>query len=314
MKVVALAGGIGGGKLLRGLIRAVAPRDVTAIVNTGDDITMHGLRVCPDLDSVTYWLGGEFDRERGWGRRGETFRATEELARFDRDAAWFGLGDLDLATHLYRTRSLAGGMSLSEVTGRIAARFGVAARIVPMSDDPVETRIDVACLGAEMDLHFQEYWVQRGGHDNVKGVRFSGAAMARPAPGVLESIAAADAIILAPSNPVVSIGPILAVPGLREALVERRDVCVGVSGIVAGAPLAGMADRLMPAAGIEVTAAGVATHYRELVSGFVIDERDGDLAGRVSGLGIRVAVTDTLMTNDTRAEAVSRAALDLLKP
>ena len=313
MKVVALAGGIGGGKFLRGLVRAVAPRDVTAVVNTGDDLTMHGLRICPDLDSVSYWLGGAFDRERGWGRRDETFRATEELRRFDPDGAWFGLGDLDLATHLFRTRLLHDGLTLSEVTARVAARFGIAARILPMSDDPVETRIDVVCLGQELDLHFQEYWVRRGGRDEVKAVRFVGAAEARPGPGVLEAIRDADAIVLGPSNPVVSMGPILAVTGVREAIARKRDVSVGVSGIVAGAPIGGMADRLMPAVGIEVTAAGVATHYRELISGFLIDRRDRDLAGRVSALGLRVGATDTVMTDDARAESVARSALELLR-
>jgi LPPG:FO 2-phospho-L-lactate transferase len=312
MEVVTLTGGIGGGRFLRGLVRAVPPRRVTAVVNTGDDITMHGLRVCPDLDSVTYWLGDAFDRERGWGRRGETFRATEELGRFDPDASWFGLGDLDLATHLFRTALMADGMSLSEVTKRVAARFGIATRILPMSDDPVETRIDVVDLGHELDLHFQEYWVRRGGRDHVKGVRFAGAVHARPAAGVLEAIETADVVVLAPSNPVVSVGPILSVPGIRDAVERRREACVGVSGIVAGAPIAGMADRLMPALGIEVTAAGVATHYAELISAFLIDERDRELAGRVTALGIRVGVMDTVMRDDARAEAVARSALELI--
>lgn len=312
MRVVALAGGVGGGKFLRGLIRAVAPREVTAVVNTGDDITIHGLRVCPDLDSVTYWLGDVFDRERGWGRRGETFRATQEIGRFDPEASWFGLGDLDLATHLFRTSLLHEGLSLSEVTDRVAARFGVSAQILPMSDDPVETRIDVVDLGQQLDLHFQEYWVQRRGMDQVKGVRFAGATRARPAAGVLEAIEAADALVLAPSNPVVSIGPILAVPGIRDAIARRRDVCVGVSGIVEGAPLAGMADKLMPAIGIEVTSAGVAAYYAELISAFIIDERDRDLADRVTALGIRVGITDTVMRDDARAEAVARSALELV--
>jgi LPPG:FO 2-phospho-L-lactate transferase len=314
MKVVALAGGIGGGKFLRGLVRAVPPNDVVAVVNTGDDLWMHGLRICPDLDSVTYWLGDAFDRERGWGRRDETFRATEELRRFDPEAAWFGLGDLDLATHLYRTRLLAEGRSLSEITALVAARFGIIARILPMSDDDVTTRVDVVSFGQEMDLHFQEYWVQRGGQDDVKGVRFQGLDAARPAPGVLEALAEADAIVFAPSNPVVSIGPILGVPGIREAIEARRDVAVGVSGIVGGAPLAGMADRLMPATGLEVTAAGAASAYQGLLRGWLIDERDRELAPRIErDLGIRVAITDTIMVDDDAAEAVARAALRLLE-
>jgi LPPG:FO 2-phospho-L-lactate transferase len=314
MKVVALAGGIGGGKFLRGLVRAVPPTDVVAVVNTGDDVWMHGLRICPDLDSVTYWLGDTFDRERGWGRRGETFRATEELRRLDPEAAWFGLGDLDLATHLYRTRLLGQDRSLSEVTSLVAAAFGVATPIVPMSDDEVITRVDVVSFGRELDLHFQEYWVQRGGRDDVKGVRFAGIESARPAPGVLDAIAHADAIVLAPSNPVVSIGPILAVPGIRDAIAARRDVVVGVSGIIGGAPVAGMADRLMPAAGLEVTAAGVAGAYAGLLHGWLIDERDRELAPRIErDLGIRVAIADTVMVDDAVAEAVARATLELLQ-
>ncbi|HEY8019387.1 MAG TPA: 2-phospho-L-lactate transferase [Actinomycetota bacterium] len=310
MKVVALAGGIGGGKFLRGLVRAVAPTDVTAVVNTGDDIVMHGLAISPDLDSVTYWLGDEFDRERGWGRRDESFRATEELRRFDAEGAWFGLGDLDLATHLYRTRRLAEGATLSEATARIAARFGITTRILPMSDDVVTTRIDAVSAGVELDLHFQEYWVQRRAADDVKGVRFHGADTARPAPGVLEAIAAADVVVIGPSNPVVSISPILAVPGIRDAVEARRDRVVGVSGILGGAPLAGMADRLMPAVGLEVTAAGAAAAYDGLLVAWVIDERDRELVPRIErDHGVRVAITDSVMVDDAAAEALARTAL-----
>lgn len=312
MHVTALAGGIGAGKFLRGLVRAIAPADVTVIVNTADDIRMHGLHVSPDVDSVTYWLGDAFDRERGWGRRDETFRATEELRRFDADAAWFNLGDLDLATHLFRTRLLAEGRTLSEVTARIAARFGVASRILPMSDDPVTTRISAVALGRELDLHFQEYWVQRHAHDDVKAVRYEGVEGASPAPGVLEAIGSAETIVVCPSNPVASIGPILAVPGIREALSARRDRVVGVSGIVGGAPLAGMADKLMPVAGVEVTAAGAAECYRGLLAGWVIDEVDRALAPGIEATGVRVAVTDTIMTDDAKAEALARTALGLL--
>lgn len=310
MKVVALAGGIGGGRFLRGLVRACAPHDVTAVVNTGDDIVLHGLSISPDLDSVTYWLGDVFDRERGWGRRDESFRATEELRRFDADGAWFGLGDLDLATHLYRTRLLASGATLSHATERITARFGIAARVVPMSDDLVTTRIDAVASGVELDLHFQEYWVQRRATDEVKGVRFHGADHATPAPGVLEAIAGADAVVIAPSNPVVSISPILAVPGIREAVRARRDRVVGISGILGGAPLAGMADRLMPAMGLEVSAAGAASTYSGLLAAWVIDERDRDLAPRIARQEeVRVAVTDSVMHDDDGAAALARTAL-----
>jgi LPPG:FO 2-phospho-L-lactate transferase len=313
MRVTALAGGVGAGKFLRGLVRAVPPADVTVIVNTADDISMHGLHISPDLDSVTYWLGDVFDRERGWGRRDETFRATEELRRFDADAAWFGLGDLDLATHLYRTRLLAEGLSLSHATARIVARFGIAARILPMSDEPVTTRVDVVSFGRELDLHFQEYWVKRHAQDEVKAIRYEGLAEARPAPGVLEAIGGADAVVICPSNPVASIGPILAVPGVREAVADRRDRVVGISGIVGGAPLAGMADRLMPVAGVEVTAAGAAECYRGLIGAWVIDEADRALEPRIEAMGLRVGVTDTIMADDLVAEALARTALDLLR-
>lgn len=313
MKVVALAGGIGAGKFLRGMARAVPGDDLTVIVNVADDYDVHGLRVSPDPDSVVYWLGDVFDRERGWGRRGETFRATEELRAFGAEQSWFNLGDLDLATHVLRTDLLARGATMSEVTARIAERFGVGARILPVTDDRVTTRIAAvdARTGEELDLHFQEYWVGRRGEDLVKDVRYEGVVSARPAPGVLTSIADADAVVLCPSNPVVSLGPILAVPGVRDALVARRAEAAGVSGIVGGAPVAGMADRLMPAVGMEVTAAGAAAAYDGLIAGWVIDVRDRDLAPRIEARGMRVRVTETIMTDDRGAEALARATLDL---
>jgi LPPG:FO 2-phospho-L-lactate transferase len=281
---------------------------VTAVVNTGDDIDVHGLRVCPDLDSVTYWLGDAFDRERGWGRRGETFQATEELAAFDPDAAWFGLGDLDLATHLFRTRSLADGLTLSEVTARVAARFDIDVTILPMTDRPVATRLDVVAEGRELDLHFQEYWVRRGARDDVKAIRFEGVSAAPPAPRVLDAIASADVLVICPSNPVVSIGPILAVRDIRAAVAARP--VVGISPIVGGRPLAGMADRLMPVVGLEVSAVGAAHAYRDLLDAWVLDGADEDLAARVHAeIGVRVAVTDTVMRDDDVAEQVARTAL-----
>jgi LPPG:FO 2-phospho-L-lactate transferase len=314
MKVVALAGGIGAGKFLRGLSRVVPGDDLTVIVNVADDVVVHGLHVSPDPDSVTYWLGGVFDRDRGWGRAGETFRATEELRAFGADDAWFNLGDLDLATHILRTEMLARGATMSQAIERIAARFGVRARLLPVTDDPMETRIDAvdAVTGAELDLHFQEYWVGRRGADTVKNVRYEGAEEARPAPGVLQTIGEADAVLVCPSNPVVSIGPILAVAGVREAVVARRARGAGVSPIVAGAPVAGMADRLMPAMGLEVTAAGVAAAYADLLGGWVIDRRDASLAARIEALGLRVGVTDTIMVDDGAAERIARTALGLI--
>ena len=312
MGVTALAGGIGAGKFLRGLRRVVGDEHLTVVGNTGDDLVIHGLRVCPDLDSVAYWLSGAGDRDRGWGRGGETFRATEELRRLAPDRAWFGLGDLDLAVHLLRTGRLDEGATLTTVTAEIAAALGLRVRLLPMSDDGVTTRVIVATSEGERDLHFQDYWVRGGGRDPVRAVRYEGAAAARPGPDVLEAIANADAVVVCPSNPVASIGPILAVPGVRDALAARRPTVVGVSGIVAGAPLGGMADRLLPAVGAEVSALGAARCYEGFLGGWLVDARDRDLAPAISATGITVGVADTIMTDDDVAEAVARAVLGLL--
>lgn len=312
MKIAALAGGVGAGKFLRGLVRVVPPEDVTVVVNTGDDILVHGLHVSPDLDSVTYWLAGVADRERGWGRAGETFRSTEELRRLGVEGSWFGLGDLDLATHLLRTRLLSEGMPLSGATAEITRTFGVAVRLLPMTDDPVTTRVDVIDdAGRPLDLHFQEYWVQRGARDPVKAIRYEGAELARPGPGVIEALTDADVIVICPSNPIASIDPILAIPGVAAAVAAGRDRAVGISPIVAGAPLRGMADRLLPVAGVEVSAAGVAAYYasRELIGAWVIDETDRDLAPRVRGAGVRVLVTDTIMVDDDASERLAEATV-----
>jgi LPPG:FO 2-phospho-L-lactate transferase len=263
---------------------------------------------------VTYWLADVADRDRGWGRAGETFRATEELRAFRAPGAWFGLGDLDLATHLFRTRLLADGRTLSEATEAVARRFGLRLRLLPMTDDPVTTRVDVVDgSGRALDLHFQEYWVLRGARDEVKSVRYSGADLARPSPGVIDSIHEADAVIICPSNPIASIDPILSVPGIRDALGARRQRAVGISPIVGGAPLRGMADKLLPVAGVEVSAAGVAEHYLGLIGGWVIDRVDARLVGRVERLGLRVAVTDSIMVDDRAAERLAHAALRLLR-
>jgi LPPG:FO 2-phospho-L-lactate transferase len=313
MRVTALAGGIGAGKFLRGLTRVVPGSGLTVVVNVADDVTVHGLHVSPDPDSIVYWLGDAFDRERGWGRRDETFRTTEELRTFGAADAWFSLGDLDLATHLFRTALLNRGVPLSEVTARIAARFGVDAGILPVTDERVVTRVEAldAATGEPVDLHFQEYWVGRRAADRVRGVRYDGAAQARPGPGVLDAIAGAEVVVVCPSNPVVSIGPILAVPGVREALQEHPRV-TGVSPIVGGAPVAGMADKLMPAVGIEVSAAGVAEHYAGVLDAWLIDRTDAEALARIRSLGLRTGVADTIMTDDGRAEAVARAALELV--
>lgn len=312
--ITALAGGVGAGKFLRGLVRVVDPGQLTVIVNTADDVTLHGLHVCPDIDSVVYWLAGVADRGRGWGREDESFRAMDTLRQLGGEA-WFGLGDTDLATHLLRTDLLRSGMTLTEATGALTERFGVGCRILPMSNDPVTTRIEaVDDAGRAVDLHFQEYWVARGGADQVKNVRYEGAEEARPAPGVLEAIRGAEAVIVCPSNPVASIRPILSVRPIADELRRRHDRAVGVSPIVSGAPLRGMADRLMPAVGMELTAFGAAAAYQGLVGAFVIDEKDRGLADRIrSETGMRVAVVDTIMVDDTIAESVVRAALDLVR-
>ena len=312
MRVTALAGGVGAGKFLRGLVRAVPAEDVTVIVNTGDDIVLHGLHVSPDVDSVTYWLAGVADRERGWGMAGETFRAAEKLRELGAPGSWFNLGDLDLATHLFRTDLLALGMSLSEVTQRITERFGVRSLVLPMTDDPVTTRVQaVDESGSSLDLHFQEYWVQRGAQDEVQSIRYEGAEQAAPSRGVIPAIEEADVVVICPSNPVASIGPILSIPGVRAAVAERDERVVGVSPIVGGAPLRGMADKLLPVVGVDVDAAAVATYYDGLVHRWVIDRRDTDLLERTAELVPVAGVFDTVMDTDSRAEALARYVLDL---
>ena len=314
MQIVALAGGVGAGKFLRGVDRAFPGELATVVVNTGDDIAIHGLHIAPDLDSVCYWLAGLMDRERGWGRADETFNAMDAMRASGAIDAWFNLGDRDLATHVLRTQLLHEGRTLSEATSIVRSTlFGLSTDVVPMTDDRVTTRIDViSASGEPLDLHFQEYWVKRHAADPAKGVRFDGIERAVPAPGVLDAIVAADVLLICPSNPVVSIGPILSVPGVRDAVASRTGPVVGVSPIVGGAPLAGMADKLMPVAGLEVSALGAARAYRDLLSAWVIDERDREAASRISDeLAIRVAVTDTVMRDDDVAAAVARTAVEL---
>jgi LPPG:FO 2-phospho-L-lactate transferase len=316
MDVVALAGGVGAGKFLRGLQRVAFDdgHSMTVVVNTADDIEMWGLHVSPDLDSVTYWLAGVMDRERGWGRADETFHAREELKAGHGLPTWFGLGDRDLATHLVRTELLRQGHTLTSATARIADALELPWTILPMSDDPVATMVQVQEPDRLLcEVHFQEYWVRRRAEPPVRAVRFEGVVRARPAPGVLEAIRGADVVVICPSNPVVSIGPILAVPGIREAVRGRRDRVVGVSPIVGGTVLAGMADKLMPVAGLEVSAMGAAQAYEGLLAGWVVDEADRDLAPKIEEqLGIRVAVTDTVMADDDVSAALARTTLGLV--
>jgi LPPG:FO 2-phospho-L-lactate transferase len=309
--LVALAGGVGAGRFLRGLVRIHPAEQLVVIVNTGDDLRMHGLAISPDLDSVTYTLAGRADSERGWGLAGETWNVRDALVRLG-EPGWFGLGDRDIATHLYRTRRLAEGATLSQVTAELCGRMGVAAHLLPMSDDRVETRVEVDGQDGPEDLSFQEWWVGRQAREPVREVRFEGVAGARPAPGVLDALAAADGILVCPSNPVVSIAPILAVPGVVEAVQAATCGKVAVTPIVAGAPVRGMADKLLPAWEVEVSARGVAGLYADLVDAFVLDLLDADQAEDVTALGLRAVVAPTIMHTVEDAAALAKTALSAL--
>ncbi len=311
--ICVLAGGVGAARLLAGVQRVHPPGEVTAIVNVGDDLELHGLCISPDLDTVTYTLAGEIDPERGWGLVGESWQAMETLGRLGGDR-WFNLGDRDLGTHLYRTARRAAGVPLHEVTREIARGWGVEVSLLPVTDDELRTRVtvlDPAPDGGtiEHEVAFQEYFVQRRHDVPVRGVRMVGAAEARPAPGVLEAIDGADRVIIAPSNPIVSIGPLLAVPGVREAVARRVDDVVAVSPIIAGAALKGPADRMLTDLGYESSVVGVAKLYAGLASTLVIDEADADLALDVDALGIRCVVAPTIMSGAPEADALARVAI-----
>lgn len=310
--LVALAGGIGAARLLRGLVRVVDDADVTAVVNTGDDMVLHGLHVSPDIDTVIYTLGGVVNPETGWGMATESWVALRELEVLGGES-WFRLGDRDLATHLYRTERLESGAALSEVTAELARARGVRVRVLPMSEDPVRTRLTLA-QGTERwvagtEIAFQDYFVRLAHAVPVAAVRFDGAGSARPAPGVLEAIESADAIIACPSNPIVSLGPLLAVPGIREALTARRSRVVAISPIVAGAALKGPADRLLVELGHESSAAGVARLHASWAGTLVIDEQDAEIAPRVEATGMRAVVTPTVMRTLDDAAALAQTAL-----
>ena len=307
--LTALAGGVGAARFLRGLVDVVDPSDVTVVVNTGDDDEFHGLWVSPDLDSVTYTLADAHNPETGWGLAGETFATIDALDRYG-VPTWFRLGDRDLATHLYRTQRLRAGATLTETTAEITAAWHVGPRLIPMTDDRVATRITVREPDeSSVELAMQEWFVHRRAESPVVAVRFDGADRSRPAPGVLEALEAADTIIVCPSNPVISIGPVLAVPGIRDVLVRRRDRVVGVSPIVGGRPVRGPADRLMGPLGIDVSCVGVARAYRDFCSTLVIDATDAARAPAVDALGVRAVVADTLMRDARVAAALAREAL-----
>jgi LPPG:FO 2-phospho-L-lactate transferase len=305
MKVTALAGGIGASKFLVGLAGVMAPEDITVICNTGDDIELFGLRICPDLDTVTYTLAGVVNHETGWGLADDTFESLKGLARYG-EPSWFKLGDRDLATHVFRTNQLRLGNSLTAVTDQIRYSLGVRSKILPMSDAYTPTR--VATDAGEM--HFQEYFVRRKCEPRVKEIRFDGIESSRPAQGVLQSLLEADAVIVCPSNPLISIGPILAVPGLRQALKETRAAVVAITPIVGGRALKGPAAAMLRDLGHEASARGVAAMYRDFVDVFVLDEQDAPSRAAIEELGLRVLVTNTVMITIEDKELLAEKTLE----
>jgi LPPG:FO 2-phospho-L-lactate transferase len=310
--VVVLAGGVGAARFLRGLITVVAPEHVTVVVNVGDDIELHGLRICPDLDSITYWLAGLVHPEQQWGRADERFTVRDELARLGHDT-WFTLGDRDLALHLHRSAMLRDGLPLSVVTADIAHRHGLALRLLPVSDDRVETRIHTV---DGRDLHFQQWWVGERASADVARVEFRGADTATPAPGVIEAILASDAVIVAPSNPVVSVAPITAVPGVAVALAATTAPVIGISPIIGGRVVRGMADRLLPAVGCGVDAAAVAGWYGArrdggLLDAWVLDTTDQAELDAVRDIGLLACATETLLDDPGVAAGLARSVLAL---
>jgi LPPG:FO 2-phospho-L-lactate transferase len=313
--ITVLAGGVGAARYLRGLCRVVDPTTVTAIVNTGDDTVMHGLNISPDLDTIVYTLAEAIDPERGWGLAGETWTALGALHRFaavrpaDSHAGetWFGLGDQDLATHMYRTARLAEGAPLHQVSDEIARAWELRLTVIPMTDATVSTIVDVV---EEGELSFQEYFVGRRHGVPVRAVRFAGASSASPAPGVIDALHAADTIVIAPSNPIVSIGPLRAIEGIEQALVARRDLVIAISPIVAGVALKGPADRMLVELGHEASVVGVARLYAPICSTLVIDHADAHLAAAVEAQGMRCIVADTVMRSPEIAGQLAQITLD----
>ena len=306
MKITALAGGVGGSKLLLGLYRVMDPADLTIIVNTGDDIVIHGLHVSPDPDIITYTLAGVVNEQAGWGISGETFGVLEGLARYDRPV-WFKLGDRDLATHIHRTALMRDGATLSGTIESIRTALGVRAKIVPMSDDPMPTMLDTD----EGHMHLQDYLVRRRCEPKLNAITFKDAGSARPAPGVIGGIEDADGIIISPSNPLISIAPILSVPGVREALRRRRTHVAAVCPLVGGKSLKGPSDKMMAELGHDVSAAGVALLYRDICTSFILDQADEAATAAIEALGMRAVVRPTVMTTTDDKERLARCVLAL---
>jgi LPPG:FO 2-phospho-L-lactate transferase len=311
MRITVLAGGVGGARFLRGLKAAAPDAEITVVGNTGDDIDLFGLHVSPDLDTVMYTLGGGISEEQGWGRAGETFAVLGELSAYGAGPDWFGLGDRDFATHIARTSLLRQGLPLSAVTRALCERWQPGLTLLPMTDDRVETRVIITeAAGGRRTVHFQEWWVRMHAAVPAAEILFSGAAEATPAPGVLEAIAAADCVLLPPSNPVVSVGAILAVPGIAEAV--RARTVVGVSPIIGGAPVRGMADACLAAIGVETTAAAVAAHYGPgLLDGWLVDDQDKAAVDDPALAGIAVRALPLYMTDLAASAEIARAALTL---
>jgi len=305
--IVALSGGVGAARFLSGLVRVAPPEDVVAIVNTGDDREFYGVLVAPDLDIVTYTLAGKVNPKLGYGLDGDTFELVETLGRLGHET-WFRLGDRDFAHCLHRTLRLQAGARLAETCDDLRRSLGVATRILPMSEDPCPTLVDLAD-GRQM--HFEDYMIREGAPDQVRGVDLSAAGAAAPGPGVLEAIAAARVILVCPSNPVVSVGPILAVPGVAEALAESAAPVVAVSPIVGGAPVKGPASQLLRGIGVEVSALGVARPYSPWIDGFVLDQRDAELEEEIGKLGLATRVIDSMMVSPEAAAGLAGATLDL---
>ena len=306
--VTVLCGGVGAARFLRGLVEVVDPASVTAVVNVADDTELHGLHISPDIDTVTYTLADAIDGERGWGLAGETWQAMEMFGRYG-CPTWFSLGDRDLATHIVRTERLRAGEPLSAVTAMLAERWGLAVRVLPVTDDAVRTMVTVDTDRGTAEIGFQEYFVGRQHAVPVRSVRFAGAEDATALPAAIEAIDTAATVVIAPSNPIVSIGPLLAVPGVRDALAARRDRTVAVSPIVAGEALKGPADRMLRELGHQASVVGIARLYTGLAGVLVVDEADADQAHAVEAEGLRCVVTDTIMRDVERAAALATHVL-----
>ncbi len=309
-KVVVLSGGVGAAKLLKGLTRAIDPTDITAIVNVADDTQLHGLHISPDLDTITYTLAGEIDAQKGWGLQNESWNAMEMLSRYG-GVDWFQLGDRDLGTHMYRTHRIHQGASLSTIAEEIASGLNVKVNLLPASDDPIHTIITTPKAG---EIEFQEYFVRYQHNLEISNVHFKGIENAKPAPKVIDAIMTASAIIIAPSNPIVSIGPVLAVPGISEALDKRRELCVAVSGIINGKALKGPADRMLFDLGHDVSPLGIAKIYKKVASKIVIDTSDAQYIDEIENLGFGCLATDTVMTNEKKSEILCSTILSTFFP